>query len=96
MSFVGSVGHLMNGTGLQKPLDVIFARNTFPHIIRGKAYARAVCVHFLIDAVLHTLFQSKLCGTKLTLPSQDVPSQLSGIADLYYDLMSGKVTVLIC
>jgi len=39
---------------------MIFARNTIPHIIRGKAYARAVRGPFLIDAVLHTLFLSKL------------------------------------
>jgi len=40
--------------------DLFFARNTVPHITKGKAYTRVVHGHFLIDAVLHTLFISKL------------------------------------
>ena len=98
ISFLGSIGHLMSGTGLQELLEVIFTGNTVPHIISGKAYARAVRGHFLIDAVLHTLLLSKVCGTKLILPCQDsdkanVDSLLSGISDLFDDLMSGTVTI---
>lgn len=97
-SFLGSTGHLMSGTGLQELLEVIFAVNTVPHMISGKAYARAVRGYFLIDAVLHTLLLSKVCGTKPTLPSQEsdeasVDSLLPGISDLYDDLISGTVAI---
>ena len=42
MSFLGSIGHLMAGTGLQELLEVIFAGNTVSHILSGKAVARAI------------------------------------------------------
>ena len=32
MSYLGSIGHLMAGTGLQELLEVIFAGNTVAHI----------------------------------------------------------------
>ena len=47
MSFLGSIGHLMAGTGLQDILEVIFAGNTVTHILSGKAVACAVRGHLL-------------------------------------------------
>lgn len=99
MSFLGSIGHLMSGTGLQEVLEVIFAGNSVPHIISGKAYSRAIRGHFLIDGVVHTLLLSKLYETKLGLPTPDeedwkldsAPEELQTLAKLYASLMSGDV-----
>ena len=33
MSFVGSIGYLMDGSGLYRLMETIYARNTVPHIM---------------------------------------------------------------
>jgi hypothetical protein len=52
MSFLGSMGHLMKGSGLEEVLGLIFGPNTVEHILSGKAYARSVRGHFLVHAAL--------------------------------------------
>ena len=56
MSFLGSIGHLMSGLGLNDVLEVAYASNTIPHIMSGKAIARAVRGHPLIESALHVIF----------------------------------------
>ena len=93
MSFLGSIGHLMAGTGLQELLEVIFAGNTVAHILSGKAVARAIRDHLLLESVLHTLLLCNVFETKLSLSSDNVPVELNAIADLYDDLVSSKTTM---
>ena len=49
MSFLGSIGHLMAGSGLQELLEVVFTGNAVRHILTGKAISRAVRGHMLVD-----------------------------------------------
>ena len=93
MSFLGSIGHLMRGTGLQEILEVIIAGNTVTHILTGNAVARAICGHLLVDSILHTLFLSSLLGIKLYLCNDSVPWELETIEDLYDGLLSGEITL---
>ena len=47
MSFLGAVGHLMGGSGLQKLVEVIYADSAVDHILIGKAISRAIrLTHF--------------------------------------------------
>jgi hypothetical protein len=55
MSFLGSIGHLMAGSGLQEVLELSYAGNTVSHMMTGKAVSRAVRGHMLIDAALNTI-----------------------------------------
>ena len=48
MSFLGSVGYVMRGSGLESVLRVIYGESTVEHALTGKVYARAVRAHFLI------------------------------------------------
>ena len=48
MSFLGSIGHLMAGSGLQKRIEVVFAGNAVRHMLTGKAISRAVRGHMLV------------------------------------------------
>ena len=52
MSFLGSIGMLMNGSGLDDILELIYAPNVISHIQSGKAYSRAIRGHMLISAAL--------------------------------------------
>ena len=83
----------MVGRGLQELLEVIFARNTVAHILSGKAVARAIRGHLLLDSVLHTILLCNLFESKLSLSSDKVPVELAAIADLYDDLDSCKTTM---
>jgi hypothetical protein len=62
MSFLGCIGHIMEGSVLQEMLEIIYATNTVPHILNGRAIARAIGGHFLIDTSLHCLLQSEVFG----------------------------------
>ena len=59
MSFLGSISHLMAGTGLKEILELFYAENTTSHILSGKAVSRALRGHFLIDSALNSLLLSR-------------------------------------
>ncbi|KAG1687728.1 hypothetical protein GQR58_008303 [Nymphon striatum] len=58
MSFVGSIGHIMAGSGLQELLETIYANNTVTHMLNGKAIQRAVRGLLLVDAALNAMMVS--------------------------------------
>ena len=55
MSFLGAIGHLMAALGLQEMLELIYASSAVAHMLTGKAVARAVQGHLLVDAALNAL-----------------------------------------
>ena len=55
MSFLGSIGHLMAGSGLKELLELIYAPNALEYMLSGKAVSRAVRGHLIIDAALDAL-----------------------------------------
>ena len=58
----------MMGSGLQKLLETVYAPNAVTHMLTGKAVARAVRGHFLIDTALHAILLSRIFN--ITLPEQ--------------------------
>lgn len=58
MSFLGCVGHVMAGSGLQELLSStgLYARNSIQHMLTGHAYARSIRAHFLV----HTSLSQKI------------------------------------
>lgn len=59
MSFLGSIGHLMAGSGLREVLELIYASNAVDYIMTGKAISRAVRAHLIVDAALNALLYSE-------------------------------------
>ena len=59
MSFLGSIGHIMKGSGLQEFLELIYANNPVSHILIGKAVQRAIRGHFLVNTALNALLLAK-------------------------------------
>lgn len=55
VSFLGSIGHLITGSRLQELLEMIYARNTVTYMMTGKAVARTVRGHMLVDAAMNTI-----------------------------------------
>ena len=72
MSFLGEIGHLMAGSGLQELLEVIYADTAVSHILTGKAISRAIRGHILIEAVLYSIILSKICNIPLPFKDSDI------------------------
>ena len=55
LSFYGSISYIMAGFAIQHLLKLIYAEDTVPHILFGKAFARATQAHLITTGVLSTL-----------------------------------------
>ena len=64
MSFLGSIGHLMEGSGLEDLMQLIYATDTVPHLLSGKAYARATRAHLIISSALYIVVFSDILGSR--------------------------------
>ena len=65
----------MSGSGIQNVLEVIYANNTVGHMLSGKAVARALRGHFIVDAALNSLLAARVLGTEL--PCEEIEQDLS-------------------
>lgn len=65
MSFLGSIGHLMAGSGLKELLELIYAPNAVEHMLSGKAVSRALRGHLIVDAALNALLYSATLGVQV-------------------------------
>ena len=52
MSFMGSIGSMMKGFGLEEALETVYGPNAVAHMISGKAISRSLRGHFLVEAAL--------------------------------------------
>ena len=52
MSYLGSIGGIMKGSGLTDALNLIYGNNAVEHMISGKAVSRALRGHFLVESAL--------------------------------------------
>ncbi|KAK0133512.1 hypothetical protein N1851_030972 [Merluccius polli] len=75
MSFLGCFGHLMASSGLQEVLELIYAPKTVIHMMSGKAVARAVRAHSIVDASLNALILADVFN--VNLPQQSGTSDKS-------------------
>ena len=69
MSFLGCIGHLMAGSGLQELLELVYAKNAVIHMLSGKAVSRAIRGYFLVDGALNTMLASNTFNVPLPVKS---------------------------
>lgn len=83
MSFLGSIGHFMAGSGLEELPEVVYAGKTVCHMMSGKAVSRAVRGHMLVDAALNTMLLAD--AYNVPLPTKDTveqpPVEMTAAAD---------------
>ena len=60
MSFLGSVGAIMKGSGLEDLLSVVYTENSVMHLLSGKAVSRAIRGHLLVESSLISLLLEKI------------------------------------
>ncbi len=106
MSFLGSIGSLMSGSGLKEVLQVAYADNAVTHMLSGKAIARAIRGHLLVYAALCAMIASHALGIPLPSnaivePSEDMSqanqaetrnhNELEIASDMLQGLLHGEV-----
>ena len=69
MSFLGSIGYRMAGSGLSELLETVYAPNSVKHMLTGKAISRAIGGHLLVYAALHTILVAN--AYNLPLPTDE-------------------------
>ncbi|KAJ8890708.1 hypothetical protein PR048_010217 [Dryococelus australis] len=60
MNFLGAIGDLMAGSGLEDVLQTLYGSNTVNHILTGKAVSRAFHGHMLVDSALSSIILSDI------------------------------------
>ena len=60
MSFLGSTGTLMKGSGHEDLFAEVYAENSVTHIISGKAIVRATRAHILAESALISLLMQEI------------------------------------
>ena len=79
MSFIGSIGHLMEESGLKELLELTYAPTAVERILTAKAIARAVWAYILVNAALNTLILSKALG--VFIPDLEVEANAPDVND---------------
>ena len=82
MSFLGSIGVLMKGSGVEDLFTEVYAENSVSHIISGKAIAKALREHVLAESALMTLLLEKL--------QEDDKIDVEFLRDFYQMILSNE------
>ena len=63
MSFLGSIGTMMSGSGIEQLFSEVYAKNSVVHMA-GKAVSRALRGHFLVEIALTSIILETLIADK--------------------------------
>lgn len=88
MSFLGSIGHIMDGSGLKEALGKIYAMNSVDKMLSGHAYSRSIRGHTLLRLALSMIIfeDMKIEDGKLDALIQQIPSR-----DVSYENVEGCI-----
>ena len=64
MSFLGSMGYLKEGSGLERLFEAVYAKNMVPYIMSSKPVSWALRAHFLVESALACVLLDKCTGWK--------------------------------
>ena len=90
------MGVCVCASGLEEVLSIMYGSNTAQHVLSGKAYARALRVHFLVRGaltyILMQILQRSCCCDDNVLCSVDLDPCLSAedVAEVSAAVVSGQ------
>ena len=84
MSFLGSVGDLMAGSGIEEALQEVYGSNAVSHMMSGKAIARALRGHILIDCALKMLLIEEIFSDNTAVSIE--------LQNMFDSVMNEKIT----
>ena len=71
VSFLGASCKRMEGSGLEKLLESVYAKNSIPKMMEGKAYTRTLRALLLLDCALHHIMSKTFIENEETVHSLD-------------------------
>ena len=83
MSFLGSAGAVMKGSGLEDLLPVVYAENSVMYMLSGKAVSRAIWGHLLVESSLMSLL--------LEMIKEKVSIDFGELGEFYDRALSGHL-----
>ena len=88
-SFIGSIGHLMSGSGLHELLETIYANNAVTHMLTVKAVQRAFRGLLKVDSSLSAMIVSDEFNVKAPCiaPAQDI-TEMEDDRSLHFPIKS--------
>ena len=84
MLFFGSIGTIMDGSGISAMFQTIYGENATKHILSGKATSRAARAHILAESALLIKLQ------EMVLNDSDNAIDIDAIKNLYESVVSIK------
>ena len=84
MSFFGSIGSIVDGSGISTTFQTIYGENATKHILTGKATARATRAHILAESALLIKLQ------EMVLNDSYNAIDIDAIKNLYESVVSIK------
>ena len=83
MSFLGSIGTVMSGSGIEDLFEEAYATNVIHHLLSGKAYARSLRGHMLIhSALLQIIMEELIENDKISVKELEAVSKLETDEDV--------------
>ena len=79
MNFLGSIGNMMAGSGLKEVMSQVYAEGSVEHMLSGKAMARAVRAHLMVNSALNTIATAEMLG--VPVPCVSSKEDLSNLGD---------------
>ena len=89
MTFLGSIGYIMQGSGLQALFELIYAEGSLNAMLNGKDIFTAIRAHRLIYAVLYEYLTAKLFECNLGEPSNDGKFIINSYLQTLKELVKG-------
>ena len=88
MNFLGAIGYVMKGSGLEELMGQLYGPNTLDHVMSGKAFARAIRGHIIIhDALVQLLLK---CVVDDNYDYTSGPVVLESDKDLGFSVANGS------
>ena len=88
MNLLGAIGTLMEGTGLQSILEVVYGANAVVHMMTGKSVQRSFRGHLLVKKCLNHMIVSDMVKDSPKLAKLVDESE-----EMYYSLLAGEMTL---
>ena len=89
MRFLGSIGYIMQGSGLQALFELIYAEGSVNAMLNGKDISSVTRAHTLNYAVLYGYLMKKLFECKLGEPSNDGKFTINSSLKTLKELVKG-------
>ena len=88
MNLLGAIGTLMEGTGLQSILEVVYGANPVVHMMTGKSVQRSFRGHLLVEKCLNHMIVSDMVKDSPKLAKLVDESE-----ERYYSLLAGEMSL---